>query len=139
VAEGRLGCPLCLQLSARIDGPAGDDAVTGKCDRCGVPFILPATAWVIERVRVMYAAVPEALGPAPQGAAGEAVPAPAVTACRPGYQIITSEGATIASTVTLARLPSARPGHFAWEGQGWVRPPAECSGRPDPTYLLVMG
>ncbi len=61
--KGRLGCPLCLQLSARIDGPAGEDAVTVRCERCGVPFILPATPEVIERVRVMYAPVPEALAP----------------------------------------------------------------------------
>ena len=59
MTRGRLGCPLCLQLSAVIDGPAGDEAVTVKCERCGVPFILPATPEVVERVRVMYAPVPE--------------------------------------------------------------------------------
>jgi hypothetical protein len=58
-----LWCPLCGEQSARIDGPAGDEAVTVKCGRCRLPYILPATAEVIERVRGIYAAVPEALPP----------------------------------------------------------------------------
>lgn len=51
-----LGCPLCLELSAVVSGMAGTDAVTVKCERpeCGVPFILPATREVIERIAAMY-------------------------------------------------------------------------------------
>ena len=56
VSGGRLGCPLCLQLSAVVEGMAGDDAVTVKCEReeCGIPFILPAVPAVIERIAAMY-------------------------------------------------------------------------------------
>ncbi len=52
--EPRLGCPLCLQLSAVIGGKAGPDAVTVTCELYGVPFILPATPEVVGRVAKMY-------------------------------------------------------------------------------------
>jgi len=66
VAGNRLGCPLCCQLSAVIDGPAGDDGVIVKWEECGVPFVLPATPAVIERVAALYGKpvpAPEALAP----------------------------------------------------------------------------
>jgi hypothetical protein len=54
VHAGRLGCPVCIEPTAVIDGAAGDDAVTCKCERCGLPFILPAISSVVERVAAMY-------------------------------------------------------------------------------------
>lgn len=55
-AEPRLGCPLCLELSAVVEERAGNDAVKVRCERpeCGVPFILPATPAVVERIAAMY-------------------------------------------------------------------------------------
>lgn len=53
MAGARVGCPLCIAPTAIIDGPAGDDAVTCRCERCQIPFILPAIPSVIERVAAM--------------------------------------------------------------------------------------